>query len=123
MSAESHRSRGALALHWTLLGAVIAASLLAEIEAGAAQELPRASSVPALRRGANGQIEIVSPDAAVRSRTSRDETSAAAASKSAAPKTNPKGTISPARKDEAAPPKPTISMILAIRKIPGTAQS
>src|SRR5215831_8451007 len=122
ISAESYRPREALALHWTLLGAVIAALLLAEIGASAAQELPPASSVPPLRRGTNGQIEIAPPDAAVSSRTSRYRASAGA-SNSAALETNPKGTSSAARKDGAPPPKPAISVILAIRKIPDTTRS
>jgi hypothetical protein len=52
---------------WVLFGTLAAAVLWADIPTGAAQELPQGGGpVPPVRRGANGQIEVVPPDHATR---------------------------------------------------------
>ena len=54
-------------LRWVLRGTLAAAMLSADIPTSPAQELPQGGGpVPPVRRGANGQIEVVPPDHATR---------------------------------------------------------
>jgi glucose/arabinose dehydrogenase len=66
---RSGRQVGRLILRWVLLGSMVAVLSSADIAAGAGQELPAGGGpIPPLRRGANGQIEVVPPAAAARTR-------------------------------------------------------
>jgi probable HAF family extracellular repeat protein len=110
-----------LALQWILLGAVAAVLLWAEIAVSAAQGLPPGGSIPPLRRGANGQVEIVPPNAAVRSRLSRrDAATGATARNPASTGVGPNEVGSVAWGSGPPPPKPVTSVTLAIPKVPDT---
>jgi probable HAF family extracellular repeat protein len=110
-----------LTLQWILLGAAAAALVWAAIGTSAAQELPPGGSVPPLRRGTNGQIEIAPPNSAVRSAISRrDAAPAATKPKAASPGTGPNGVSSGARDSGPPPSKPVISVVLTIPKVPDT---
>jgi len=110
-----------LALQWILLGAVAAVLLWAEIAVSAAQELPPGGSIPPLRRGANGQVEIVPPDAAVGSRLGRrGAATGATAPNRASTGVGPKEVGSVARGSGPPPPKPVTSVTLAIPKVADT---
>jgi hypothetical protein len=104
-----------LTLQWILLGAAAAALVWAAIETSAAQELPPGGSLPPLRRGTNGQIEIAPPNSAARSAISRrDAAPAAIKPKAASPGTGPNGMSSEARDSRPPPSKPVISVVLTI---------
>jgi hypothetical protein len=58
-----------LVLRWVLLGSMVAVLSSADIATGSGQELPAGGGpIPPLRRGANGQFEVVPPAAAAPTR-------------------------------------------------------
>jgi hypothetical protein len=74
-SEQSGRQVRHLVLRWVLLGSMVAVLSLADIGAGAGQELPAGGGpIPQLRRGANGQIEVVPPAAAAPTRPKASST-------------------------------------------------
>ena len=108
-------------MQWMFLGAVAAALLWAEIAVSAAQELPPGSSVPSVRRGTNGQIEIAPPDAPVRSGSSRrDVARAATAPRAASPGAGPNGASIVVRGSVPPPSKPVTSVEWTIPKVQDT---
>ena len=108
-------------MRWMLLGAVAAALLWAEIAASAAQELPPERSVPSVRRGTNGQIEIAPPNAPVRSGISRrDAAPAATAPKATSPGAGPNGASFVVRGSAPPPSKPVTSVEWTLPKVPDT---
>src|SRR5262245_19332967 len=110
-----------LGFRWMFLGAVGAALLWAGIAASAAQQLPPGSSVPSVRRGTNGQIEIAPPNAPVRPGISRrDAAPAATAPRAALPAAGPTGASIVVRGSVASPPKPVKSVEWTIPKVPDT---
>jgi hypothetical protein len=107
-------------LRWILLGTMAPALLWADIAASAAQGLPPGGGpVPPVWRGADGQIEIVPPNAAARPAISRPGAAPVAiAPKAGSPGVGRPGTTPAVR--GTGPPQPVITVTPNTPKVPDT---
>ena len=107
-------------LRGVLFGTLTAALLSADIPTGAAQELPQGGGpVPPVRRGANGQIEVVPPDHATHPQAGQHSVApATTAPKPAPPAPIPHRAVPVAR--STAPPGPLRPLIMVAPVTPHT---
>jgi hypothetical protein len=106
-----------------MLSTLAAAVLSADIPTSTAQELPPGGGpVPEVRRGANGQIEIVPPGRATRAEARQHGAAPAAAGTKLAPSAPILHRSAPAPRSTAwpGPPRPVIMVAPVVPRVPDT---
>jgi hypothetical protein len=108
---------------WFLLGTTACAVLWADVSASTGQELPSGGGpVPTVRRGANGQIEVVPPSAAAPPGIGQRSATPAVAPEPARPEAILHRTLPAVHSTAPPPPRQPVIMVAPIKpRVPDTA--